>query len=40
MKIFTLSALLSSTMIYNILNTIDEKSIESLEFLINVCELV
>ena len=40
MKIFTLTALLSSTMIYNVFNAIDEKCIKSLHFLTNLFKYI
>mmetsp|Transcript_16158 Transcript_16158/g.13709 ORF Transcript_16158/g.13709 Transcript_16158/m.13709 type:complete len:145 (-) Transcript_16158:258-692(-) len=35
-KLFTLTALMSSTMVYNVMQSIDEKAIESLSFIANL----
>jgi len=35
-KLFTLTALMSSTMIYNVMNAIDERAIEGLSFIANL----
>jgi len=39
-KLFTLTALMSSTMIYNVMGAIDERAIESLSFIANVSKFL
>lgn len=36
MKLFTISALISSALIYNVMNSIDERALESLSFISNL----
>jgi hypothetical protein len=36
MKLFTISALISSSLIYNVMHSIDERALESLSFISNL----